>query len=76
MVKQIDMIKCKVEFLKQFDYYVKNIIGDEEITEFWLRFGLPDDFDESDLHEIAVDNELWTDTVDTFSKCCNMAGVI
>ena len=32
MTRQIDITKCRIEFLKQFDYYVRNVIGDEYIT--------------------------------------------
>ena len=76
MTRQTDITKCRIEFLKQFDYYIRNIIGDEEITESWLMLGLPDDYDETDLKEIALDDELWLDCVKCFSFCCKAAGVI
>ena len=76
MIRQIDITKCRIEFLKQFDYYVRNIIGDDDITENWLRWvGLPDDYDETDLKEIALDDELWIDCVNCFSCCCKAAGL-
>lgn len=74
---QIDIIKCKIEFLKQFDYYVRNIIGDDEITcNIWLVNGLPDGYDEIDLKDIALDDELWLDCVNCFADCRRAAGVI
>ena len=77
MTRQTDITKCRIEFLKQFDYYVKNIIGDDDITENWLVWvGLPDDYDETDLKEIALNDELWLDCVKCFSCCCEAAGVI
>ena len=77
MIRETDITKCRIEFLKQFDYYVKNIIGDDDITENWLIWvGLPDDYDETDLKEIALDDELWLDCVKCFSECCKVAGVI
>ena len=77
MIKQTDITKCRIEFLKQFDYYVKNIIGDDDITENWsIWVGLPDDYDERDLKEIALNDKLWLDCVKCFSKCCKAAGVI
>ena len=77
MISQTDITKCRIEFLKQFDYYVRNIIGDDDITENWLIWvGLPDDYDETDLKEIALDDELWLDCVKCFSCCCKAAGVI
>ena len=64
MTRQTDITKCRIKFLKQFDYYIRNIIGDEEITcNIWLVEGLPDGYNETDLKEIALDDELWLDCV-------------
>ena len=76
MIKRIDITKCRVEFLKQFDYYIRNIIGDDDITEEWLMLGLPDGYDEADLNDIALDDESWIGCVNCFSSCCKAAGVI
>lgn len=76
MTKQTDITKCRIEFLKQFDYYVRNIIGDDEITEHWLMNGPSDDLDEDLLHFIATDEEYWLDCVNCFASCCRVAGVI
>ena len=76
MTRQTDITKCRIEFLKQFDYYIRNVIGDDEITEEWLMMGLPDGYDEADLKEIALDDELWLDCVKSFSWCYKTAGVI
>lgn len=76
MTKQTDITKCRMEFLKQFDYYIKNIIGDEDIIEFWSMAGVPDGYDEEDLKEIALDDEEWLCIVQVFGNCCKAAGVI
>ena len=79
MTKQTDITKCRIEFLKQFDYYVRNVIGDDRITyNIWLVEGLPDGYDEVDLKEeiVALDDELWLNCVNCFAKCCNAAEVI
>lgn len=76
MTKQTDITKCRIEFLKQFDYYIRNVIGDDEITEYWLMLGLPDGYDEEDLKEIALDDKEWLCIVQVFGNCCKMAGVI
>lgn len=69
--------EMRIEFLKQFDYYVRNIIGDDEITcIIWLSEGLPDGYDETDLKEIALDDGLWLDCVNAFANCCEAAGLI
>ena len=67
----------RMEFLKQFDYYVRNIIGDDEITiDIWFADGVPDGYDESDLKEIAIDDNLWLECVECFAECCRAAGII
>lgn len=77
MTRQTDITKCRIEFLKQFDYYVRNIIGDDEITvNIWLAEGLPDGYNKYDLEEIAEDDDLWVNCVECFSECCKEAGVI
>lgn len=77
MIRQTNITKCRIEFLKQFDYYVRNIIGDDEITcDIWLVNGLPDGYDEDELHFIATDEECWLNCVEAFAECCRAAGVI
>ena len=77
MTRQTDITKCRIEFLKQFDYYVRNTIGDDIITcDIWLAEGLPDGYDDDDLKEIAESDKCWLYCVEAFSKCCKAAGVI
>ena len=72
-----DVKKSRIELLKQFDSYVRNIIGDDEITvNLWLAEGLADGYDDSDLEEIAESDEYWLDCVKCFEKCCKLAGVL
>lgn len=63
---------CRIELLKQMDTYVRETIGDDEITELWLEEGLPDGYDQVDLMEIALDDEVWFWMVDAFRRCCNL----
>lgn len=73
MIKRTDIIKHRIEFLKQFDDYVRNVIGDDEIFyDIWLAEGVPDGYNEVDLKEIAEDDELWLDCVECFKKCCEL----
>ena len=69
MTKRIDLVLARMESLKQMDYYIKNVIGDDGVTEQWLMGGLPDGYDETDLKEIAMDDELWVDCVNCFARC-------
>lgn len=74
MARQTDITKYRIEFLKQFDYYVRNTIGDDDITvNIWLVGGVPDGYTDEDLREIAIDDELWLDCVDCFANCCRVA---
>ena len=77
MTKQTDITKCRIEFLKQFDYYVRNTIGNDDITvNIWLAGGVPDGYTDEDLKEIAIDDELWFDCVECFAECCRLGGVL
>ena len=76
MARQTAITKCRIEFLKQFDYYIRNIIGDDDIIDEWLMLGVPDGYNETILKDIALDDELWLGCVNCFANCCNAAGVI
>lgn len=69
------MTKLRMQFLKDFDQFIKNL-GDERILETWLVGGVPDEADAWDYVEIAEDEELWLNCVQCFSECCKMAGLI
>ena len=68
-----DIVILRVDFLKQFDKYVRDEIGDEDITDYWLQYGIPDGSDEDDLFEIAMNDEQWVDIVNAFRICCAAA---
>lgn len=70
-----DLILMRVDFLKQFTKYIETI-GDEDIIDYWLTNGVPDEADDDMLNEIASDDDIWTLNVILFSKCCKMAGVM
>lgn len=79
MARTIDRTKIVIyrkEFLRQMDDYVKNIIGNETIIQEWLTNGLPDDYDDIDLEEIASDDELWLGCVNCFANCCKAVNSI
>lgn len=69
-----ELVQTRIKFLKDMDRYVKNVIGDDEITVYvWFACGLPDGYDETDLLEIASDDDLWTDCVECFARCCKIS---
>lgn len=69
-------ISMRFNFLKQFRDYVFNEIGDEDIIEYWLMYGIPDGADDDELINIASDEDDWYNMVNAFAKCCKMAGVM
>ena len=64
------------EFLKQMDDYIKDMIGDEIIIQDWFLKGLPNGYNDTDLEEIASDDELWLDCVNCFASCCRAVDLI
>lgn len=71
------IIELRKQFLREFDFYVREVIGDDNITyNIWCALGLPDGWNEMDLIDIAEDEELWLDCVNAFKKCCEKGGVI
>lgn len=70
-------IEMRKMFLRQFDEYVCDYIGDEEITcNVWLATGVPDGYDDEELDFIANDEECWLSCVNAFAKCCRLAGIL
>lgn len=76
MTNRKNITEIRMDFLKQMDRYVKQVIADERIINKWLMGGLPDGYNEIDLKEIAEDDELWLDCVQCFSSCCKIVGAI
>ena len=70
-----ELVAIRVDFLRQFDKYVRDNIGDDEITiDIWLALGVPDGATEIDLIEIAKDDEAWVDCVRWLGECCEEGG--
>lgn len=61
--------EIRTDYFKHFDYHIKNIIGDEEITKEWLMYG----YNETNLKKIVLDDELWRNFINCFVSCCNKA---
>lgn len=69
-------VEMRMDFINQFDYYIRDEIGDEFIIDLWLAEGLPDGADTAEIREIAEDEESWLDMVQCFARCCRSAGVL
>lgn len=48
--------------------YMMNCIGNEDIQDTWLQFGVPDEPAEEDLESIAEDNQEFAEIVHLFGK--------
>ncbi len=73
IIDRSELVMYRKEFLKQMDDYVRDMIGDDDITtDIWFAGGVPDGYDEQDLIDIAEDDDLWLDTVNCFAKCCKL----
>ena len=71
-----ELIKTRAKILKEMNEYVYNKIGDEDIIDYWLMYGMPDDSDDDDFLYCAGDDEIWLSLVDAFGKCLKMAGIL
>ena len=67
-----EIIKLRVKILKEMNEYVFNEIGDEDIIDYWLLYGMPDDSEDDDFLMVAEDEESWVNVVKTFYKCLKM----
>ena len=56
--KEMMLIRCTM--LGGMDAYIREDIGDDDITDRWNMFGVPDGADEVDIMEIAKDDHEWT----------------
>ena len=70
------MLHDRMDMLYSFDNYVRNTIGDEDILDYWLTYGVPDGADDDIIREIAEDDEQWLETVNAFAHCCRYANII
>lgn len=63
-------ISIRVDLLKTMDEYIRNNIGDEEILDIWLQYGIPDGTESyDDFEELAEDEE-------TFIYIAHQFGII
>lgn len=68
-----DLIIARAEILEWMDRYIRNI-GDEDILDWWLQEGVPDESSFDDLLEYAVDEDDWNCITDCFASICKYLG--
>lgn len=54
-----EMMIIRCNMLGGMNAYIRNVIGDDDITDRWDMFGVPDGADEVDVMEIAEDDHEW-----------------
>lgn len=67
-----EIIELRVKILKEMNEYIFNKIGDEDIIDYWLLHGMPDDSENDDYLMVAEDEESWVNIVKTFDRCLRM----
>ena len=67
-----ELYQLRVKFLKDFDKYVRETIGDEDIIDYWLMYGILDASDDEDLRAIAENENQWLEMVEAFSHCVKL----
>ena len=63
----MDNLVLRMNILGGMNEFVADI-GDEDILENWITFGVPDAATEDDLREIAEDDECFADVCECFAK--------
>ena len=69
-----EIIELRVKILKEMNEYIFDKIGDEDIIDYWLLYGMPDDSEDDDFLMVAEDEESWVNVIKTFDKCLKMNG--
>lgn len=67
-----EIIELRVKILKEMNEYIFDKIGDEDITDYWLLYGMPDDSEDDDFLMVAEDEESWVNVVKAFAGCLRM----
>jgi hypothetical protein len=67
-------LEFKIKILKEMNNHIIEEIGDDEITDYWLTYGVPDEASEDDYEFIAENWDSWTDTLKAFTRCLVMNG--
>ena len=75
-IYRTNLTKTRAKMLEEMNKYIYDKIGDEDIIDYWLMYGMPDDSEDDDFLDCAESDDIWLSLVDTFAKCLKMAGVI
>ena len=62
-----EKILLKANILHDMDKYIRDIIGDDNITDEWNMYGVPDECDEEMMMEIAGNEEMFVEIIRMFA---------
>ena len=71
-----ELAKTRARMMWDMDKYIYDEIGDEDIIDYWLGYGVPDGSTYSDRYEMAQSDDIWINVVRVFANCLEMAGII
>ena len=66
-----EVMTLRMNILGGFDNYIRNVIGDDDITDAWNIEGIPDGADEIDFMEIAENDAEWARICSVFGGLIN-----
>lgn len=70
---EINILRANI--IGGMDAYIRDAIGDDEVTEYWLAVGMPDGSTEDDLLADVDDEDTFIGWCHVFSNCVKMARV-
>lgn len=68
-MSKADEILLRANIMGGMDAYVREVIGDDDITDYWNMEGVPDACDEDTLMEIAELEGCFNGIVKAFNTC-------
>lgn len=61
-----EILTLRMNMLGSMNTYVRDVLGDDEATDYWNTWGVPDEATEEDLWTIAIDTDVWATVCSTF----------
>lgn len=70
-VSREEFYNTRARLLKDMDKAVRDTVQTDEVFNIWLKYGVPDGADDTDLREITEDDRLWLGCVNVFAEVMN-----
>ena len=59
-------VSARINLLVDMNIYIRDIIGDDGVTDVWNMYGIPDECDIDMMIEIAEDEDNFKNIIETF----------